>query len=170
MYYCPKGSQQQVSHNIRYCSRCGFPLDVVVDLLAHDGVPAALEMKGRQQQLTPRQEGVRQGKVLMLASLVVIFITGLLSIFLKPELFIPLTGVIIFLGGIFRILYANIIERDAEIQKPLGEFAQFSAAARDFLSPSRSVPASVTERGLNTAEMIAPPSVTEHTTKLLKEE
>jgi len=52
--YCPKCSQQQISDNIRYCSRCGFPLNVVVDLLAYDGVLAALEMKGKQQELTPR--------------------------------------------------------------------------------------------------------------------
>jgi hypothetical protein len=169
--YCPKCSQQQFSDNIRYCSRCGFQLTVVVDLLADDGVLATLEMKGKQKQLAPCQEGVRQGKVLMLASLVVSFIAALLSIFLKPELFIPLTGGIIFLCGTLRILYAYIIERGAEIQKPPSESAQFSAAARDYLSSAHSVPViGFSVHGVNTAEMVAPPSVTEHTTKLLKME
>jgi len=113
---------------------------------------------------------VRQGTVLMLSSLVVSFIAALLSIFLKPELFVPLTGVIIFLCGMLRILYVFIFERDAEIQKPPSESAQFSAAARDYLVPAHSVPArGFSERGVNTADMVAPPSVTEHTTKLLKE-
>ena len=107
----------------------------------------------------------------MLASLVVTFVAALLGIFLKPELFIPLTGVIIFLYGMLRILYAYIFERGADIQKPSSKSAQLSAAARDYLSPANSVPAGgFSERGVNTAEMVAPPSVTEHTTKLLKVE
>ncbi len=114
---------------------------------------------------------MRQGKVLMLASLVVTFIAALLSIRLKPELFILLTGVIIFLCGVLRILYVYIFERGAEIQNPLSKSAQLRAAARDYLSPAHSVPAKgFSERGVNTAEMVAPPSITEQTTKLLKEE
>jgi hypothetical protein len=169
--YCPKCSQQQVSDSVRFCSRCGFPLNAVVDLLAHDGVLAALEIKGEQLQLTSYQNGARQGKVLMIASLVVTFIAALLSIFLIPELFIPLTGVIIFLCGILRILYAYIFERGAaERQKSPKESTQLNAAARDYLPTAHNFPVGgFSERGVNTAEMVAPPSVTEHTTKLLKD-
>src|SRR5829696_121887 len=37
--FCPKCSQEQASDEIRYCSRCGFQLNVVKALLISDGVP-----------------------------------------------------------------------------------------------------------------------------------
>jgi hypothetical protein len=35
--YCPKCSQQQLSDEIRYCSRCGFSLSVVSEILRDEG-------------------------------------------------------------------------------------------------------------------------------------
>jgi uncharacterized membrane protein YvbJ len=35
--YCPKCSQQQISDEMRFCSRCGFPLGAVKELIANDG-------------------------------------------------------------------------------------------------------------------------------------
>ncbi len=168
--FCPKCSQEQISDNIRYCSRCGFPLNIVVELLAHDGT-LAREMKDKQQQwLSRRQRGAHQGKVLMLTSLAVTLISALFSIFLKPELFIPLTGIILLLCGVLRIFFAYVLERDERMQKPGAEPAQLSAADRDYLSPAMSVSATgFGKRDVNTAELVAPPSVIEHTTKLLKE-
>jgi ribosomal protein L37E len=32
--YCPKCSQQQVSEEVRFCSRCGFSLSAVRELIA----------------------------------------------------------------------------------------------------------------------------------------
>lgn len=170
--YCPKCNQQQVSSNVRFCSRCGFPLETVANLLAHDGVLTALGTKG-EQPLSPRQKGVRQGTALMLASLIVSFIAALLSIFVlgKPELFLPLTGGAVFLCGMLRILYAYIFERSAEMQQQPFEPSHLNAATRDYLPLAQddSVPG-LSPRRVNTAEMVMPPSVTEHTTKLLKEE
>ena len=35
--FCPKCSQPQFSDDIRFCSRCGFPLGLVSEILAHGG-------------------------------------------------------------------------------------------------------------------------------------
>lgn len=170
--YCPKCNQQQVSGNVRFCSRCGFPLETVANLLAHDGVPIALETKD-EQPLSTLQKGVRQGTALMLTSLVAGFIAALLSIFVlgKPELFVPLVGGAIFLCGLLRILYAYAFESDTEIQRQSFEPAQLSATSREYLPPAQAVSvAGFDVRRVNTAEIAMPPSVTEHTTKLLKDE
>ena len=35
--HCPRCGQQQVSEDIKFCSRCGFPLGLVSEILAHGG-------------------------------------------------------------------------------------------------------------------------------------
>src|SRR5690348_8255702 len=35
--HCPNCGQQQVSPDIKFCSRCGFPMGLVSELLAHGG-------------------------------------------------------------------------------------------------------------------------------------
>ena len=42
--YCPKCSQQ-VSDETRFCSRCGFQLNVVKALLANEAIPAGAESR-----------------------------------------------------------------------------------------------------------------------------
>ena len=35
--YCPRCGQQQVSEEIKFCSRCGFPLGLVSEIIMHGG-------------------------------------------------------------------------------------------------------------------------------------
>src|SRR5687768_16657145 len=35
--HCPRCGQQQVSEEIKFCSRCGFPLGLISEVLAHGG-------------------------------------------------------------------------------------------------------------------------------------
>src|SRR5262245_21868784 len=47
--FCPKCNQAQVSDEMRYCSRCGFPLSIVALLLQNDGqLPTQSPARGRQ--------------------------------------------------------------------------------------------------------------------------
>lgn len=172
--YCPKCSQEQVSEYVRFCSRCGFPLHVVSDLLAHNGVLTGLETKSEEVRLTPRQKGVRQGVTLMFAGLVVSFIITVLSIFVfgKPEVFITIANAIFFLGGMLRILYAYIFEPGAKTKRPTYEPPYLDENANIFAlpPPPQSVPATgFGAQHLNTAEIVNPPSLTEHKTKLIDE-
>jgi hypothetical protein len=44
--FCPKCSQSQSSDEIRYCSRCGFPLETVGLLLTNEGKLPATDKSG----------------------------------------------------------------------------------------------------------------------------
>lgn len=168
--FCPKCSQQQASDQMRFCSRCGFPLSTVADLLTHDGVLT----EAGEVRLSPRQKGVRQGTVLLFASLVMGFFTALLSVFVigRPELFVSITAGVFFLSGILRIAYAYIFERGVPDEASASREARLGASAHHYALPrvpSNLVPSLGTQR-VNTAEMVSRPSVTEHTTKLLDRE
>ena len=43
--YCPQCGQQQLSDNLRFCSRCGFPLEVVLQILGTGGMLPALRIR-----------------------------------------------------------------------------------------------------------------------------
>ncbi|HEX8920215.1 MAG TPA: hypothetical protein VF766_01980, partial [Pyrinomonadaceae bacterium] len=78
--YCPQCGQQQTSSEMRFCSRCGFPLGGVMELLAQGGV---LKSEGgdelRAQALSPRRKGVKQGVVLMLLGTVIVPVLGIIN-------------------------------------------------------------------------------------------
>lgn len=66
--YCPRCSQQQVSNEVQFCSRCGLPLLSVKEVvLGKNTKPEANEDK-----LSPRQKGTRQGVLLMLLSIILV--------------------------------------------------------------------------------------------------
>ena len=163
--FCPKCNQQQVSNEMRFCSRCGFPLTVVADLLAHDGV---LTKVSEEDRLSLRQKGVRKGVCLIFASLVIGFVMALLSVFVigKPELFIPMTAGVFFLSGILRIVYASMFEPDTRLEESSRPSQVRASESGYALPPAQNISANGTHV-VNTAEMLRRPSVTEHTTKLL---
>jgi hypothetical protein len=177
--YCPKCSQQQVDDNVRYCSRCGFPLGGVADLLATGGVLEVYQPGSPRPWLSPRQKGIRQGAMMMLSLLLVmpVVIFLLVAMLNMPGELIPLIGAILFMGGILRILYAVIFEEDRPHAKqanlppyvaPPAAAARLSMPARgSALPPAQSTPTSTWRGPVNTSELVAPPSVTENTTRLL---
>lgn len=182
--YCPQCGQQQTSSEMRFCSRCGFPLGGVTELLANGGV---LQSTGgeelREQALSPRRKGVKQGVVMMLVGTVVVPVLGILNSYQDQttmlEVLVAISAIIFFAGGLMRILYALLFESskpdirsDAHVDVPSATPAQLDARARvSALPPAQSIPVSnFTPRPMNTAELRQPPSVTENTTRLLDED
>ncbi|HKQ53198.1 MAG TPA: zinc ribbon domain-containing protein [Pyrinomonadaceae bacterium] len=181
--YCPQCGQEQASSEMRFCSRCGFPLSGVNDLLARGGVTAAAATSqagktGPQVRgLSPRQKGTRAGLMQMLSGFLVVPVIAILShnIFGWQGLIIPLAALITFIGGLLRIIYARLYEDDTPemlTEASLPAPVHLSARARvSALPPQQSVPASsFAPRRVNTAELVPPPSVTENTTRLLDED
>lgn len=169
--YCPNCGQQQASNEIRYCSRCGFPLEGVNQLIAGGGLPQALDQF--RSRRSARYEGMRQGIMLIFLGVVLTPVAAILNNYLGlPELFIALSAAICFIGGFLRTLYALIFE-EGKPKMPLpyvpphGQLQQPRQAA---LPPMRN-PAMGTwpSRG-NTAEIVRPQSVTENTTRLLDDD
>ena len=169
--YCPKCSQQQVSDQTRFCSRCGLLLSNITELLANDGLPAALESRTEQHQLSPRQRGVRQGTALILTGMVISFVMSLLSAFVfgHPEIFITIPSAPFYLSGLARILYVYMFEPAAPFQNEATRPAQLSRTVDNYSLPPRlnvTVPGFGAER-METSEIIVSTGLAEHQTKLL---
>ena len=173
---CPKCGQEQISSEVRFCKTCGFSLGEVKELLATDGISPARARQSHKELQSPRRKGVRHGVILLFISMVFMPFIELVG---EPQgKFLPL---IFLMTGLMRILYAVIFQEGAPRKKKQQDSSlsyaapittdQLGKETRGFaLPPSHSVPVSVlSERRSDTAEMVSPPSVSEHTTKLLDE-
>jgi hypothetical protein len=187
--HCPQCGQHQASEEMRFCSRCGFPLTGIAQLLANGGTLSVDHGDSSCSRLSPRRRGVRRGAILLMLGVV---ITPLLAILLAPPhgplpssmpyLLIPLSAIIFFAGGLMRMLYALLFEERAPAAIQAAKFAppavspiiakQLNVPARGTAIPSAtSAPVTAWKpRQTNTSEIILPASVTENTTRLLKDE
>lgn len=186
--HCPQCGQQQVSNELRFCSRCGFPLGGVMELVANGGVlpqPHSPSVMDSTPKASPRRKGVQQGAALVFLAAVLTPLFAVLHEYLRfPEIFIALSAVIGFIGGTLRVIYALIFEEGAQKvvylnpnkQQPLfSPYQQPAAQPRPLadvsrvrpLPPQAASPAPNWRRP-DTAELVKnPPSVTENTTRLL---
>jgi len=177
--FCPQCGQQQVSGAVRFCSRCGFPLDGVIQLLASGGMMPVYRSSDEPVQTSPRRKGVKQGALLLLSGAVIVPILGVIASFSPsafPQLLTALAAIICFVGGPFRMLYAALFEEGAPKRLPMygpPPMAQQFAPPRHnaALPPPPIVHTPSSWRGRpNTADVANPPSVTENTTRLLDKE
>lgn len=177
--YCPQCGQQQVSGAVRFCSRCGFPLDGVIQLLASGGMMPVYHASDEPVPISPRRKGVKQGAILLLSGAVIVPILGIIASFSPsafPQLLAALAAIICFVGGPFRMLYAALFEEGAP-KRPM-MYGPPPLAPQQFAPPRQSpalpppppVRAPSWRDRPNTAELLNPPSVTENTTRLLDKE
>jgi len=175
--YCPKCSQQQVSEEVRFCSRCGFSLIALRELINSGGALAAHGAEAPARQLSRSQRGVLKGAWMILASLVLALVVGVLTAVDDDLAVLLLVPSLCFVIGCARVLYgvflAEKVARRFKGAAPQPHAVplmpgQLGAAARSpELSPPRGTPVgSFTAQRVETAEMVRPPSVTENTTRL----
>src|SRR5215216_3889706 len=175
--FCPRCGQQ-AAEEVRFCSRCGLPLDAAAELVEAGGHPdwhlARTEAGGGA--LTPRQRGTRKGLMLTVGGLLFFVVAILLTTFKEDFFVLLLPAGILLTIGVMRMIYALLLEE----HKPDGKTAKRVAAAADGaaaglgrgssrgsqLPPARAVPASLhTDTVADTSDMAASPlSVTESTT------
>ena len=183
--HCPQCGQQQVSGELRFCSRCGFPLAGVNELLTTGGILPTLEATTEKRKRSPRYEGVRQGVIMFFLGAVIVPLLGILYSFQVNgngllEMLVPISAVLFFVGGFVRILYALIFEeatpQSTTVNSPALPYvppvasSQLGTGARGTaLPPAQSIPVSSWRQPHNTAEIVRPPSVTENTTRLLND-
>jgi len=180
--FCPQCGQQQVTGVIRFCSRCGFPLDGVVQLLNNGGLVPVYRDPDEPVAVSPRRKGVKQGGLLLLLGAVIVPILGMLASFSNAaflEILTALAAIICFIGGPLRMLYAGVFEEGAP--RPFRPYGppptpmpvhpqQFGPPVQ---RPALTPPPARAQGGWrrpNTAELANPPSVTENTTRLLEKE
>ena len=172
--FCPQCGQQQLSEEVRFCSRCGLELAGFARLLASG------ETAEGSSSLTARQRGVRKG-LLVSAGGVAFGVVALLLTLMQEDFFVLMLGAaIIFVAGLMRMLYAKLLEDDAPraTEKSLPSAAQAKTrtmprgrARGKELPPARGLSAAdYLGTRAETAEIAPPPSVTEGTTRLLEDE
>ena len=175
--FCPRCGQQQASDGARFCARCGFQLAAVAVLLATGGAGPEAVMEAAPAPASPKRKGARQGGKLMLSGLFLAPALGLLSEMIGTPEELVIFGVIVFLAGLFRLLYALIFE-EGPYQRQLQRQQAYVPRAQP--APQREAGALPPQQGMpardyfppraDTAEIAFKPSVTEGTTRLLERE
>lgn len=167
---------------MRFCSRCGFAMEGVIHLLAQGGMLPQFESSG-DTKMSPKRRGVMQGVIIFLAGILLVPIFGVMAGFSDGRIsdvfgfFAALTAVICFIGGPLRMLFAAIFEEGAK-PRPYLTAPSYMPPAMPAMSPppqarvSAIPPPAVNTQGWRarpeTAEIVPPTSVPDHTTKLLE--
>src|SRR5215213_356529 len=178
--FCPQCGLRQTSNEARFCSSCGFQLYVVTELLKTGG--QLTRRPPAPGQMSPRSKGLRQGAMMMLSTLVLVPVTAILGVALLnlPGELVGAVAVICFMGGFLRMMYALLFE-STEAPEPANAPAQQyvpPASVPNYLGtphapaslpPQRGVPVNTYNppHRFDTGEIVSPPSVTDHTTRLL---
>lgn len=174
--FCPNCGQQQMSPEVRYCSRCGFSLRGV---------------------LSVRRKDIVQGALLMFIGLMIIFgfnefISGawraIRDIFhlggndygsdyvWSSDFILRFFSAVFIIWGLSRIVFAFVIERESRRKQKLEAPSpshplplQVSGSSPTALPQSQSIP--IVEPGrqrLDTTKLVVPSSASEETTRPLK--
>jgi hypothetical protein len=165
---------------MRFCARCGFPLEGAMVLLAHNGMLPRYQTPSGETKISARRRGVKQGAMLMLIGAVLVPLLAIFATFAPNrigtafEFFADAAAVLCFMGGPLRMLFAALFEEGAQ-QQQFGMPSSYSQpaiqppAVRVTALPQASATPKLGWRERpQTAEIVAPPSVTDHTTRLLE--
>jgi hypothetical protein len=90
-----------------YCSRCGFLLTAVGELLQTGGRSRFAPYTTEIRPQSPRKRGLKQGLFLFLLTFLVAPLMGMISMALDIEPFgVGIAVVVCFIGGLLRMAYA----------------------------------------------------------------
>lgn len=171
--FCPRCGQQQISDEMKFCSRCGLPLSGLTDWLNVNGLPAGREQETQLALRSPRRKGIRRGAKVMFfgGALFPIFLLMSLGFDEPGPLIVP---IIIFFVGLTITLYSKLFVEDFPLLQgqQSQRFVPGATAAGQALPPASSTPVYSNFAGqqVRTNELAQPPSVTEQTTKLLDQD
>lgn len=180
--FCPVCSQEQISEETRFCSRCGFLLTGVSQLIASGGAILPGQTRNDPNAISPRKKGVKQGALLLFLSFIIVPLLALITLFVEAEPFaVAAAAVLLGGGGLLRIIYSLMFESGQPFLKDEGVLPDViqkvlpSKKKSPELPPQQSVPASsyvppTVGNWRETNDLAAPPSVTEPTTKLLQKD
>ena len=183
--YCPRCGQEKVSGDLRFCSRCGLPLGLVTEFVANGGtLPQLAELNSNKKKLLTRKNGLKFSLIWFIVFVLLLLpilgilgapeeLLGMLAVFGTMSSLLCLISSFLFLENEPKwaknenILQAANIQPQNNFQNGQANSAlppQQTQAAQDYVSPANNW------RAPNTGELVQPGTVTEGTTKLLKEE
>jgi len=149
-------------------------------LLANRGMLPHYPIPEGDQKISPRKKGVKQGALLFLLGVLLVPILAVFASYAPGrlgnvfEFFTILSALLCFTGGPLRMLFAAIFEEGAPTRQFLTPPSYAPppippppAARVSALPPASVNPASQWRPRPQTAEIMPPSSVTDHTTRLL---
>jgi endogenous inhibitor of DNA gyrase (YacG/DUF329 family) len=172
--YCPRCGQQQISDEMRFCSRCGLPLSGLGEWIAGGGVPATQAAAKKVSLRSPRRKGIRLGAKVMFFSAVLfpVFLALSLAIDEGAPMFLPF---FVFFVGLAIMVYSRLFREDipSAQSEPAPTSRPTTMSEAGGLPPANVPihgPGDFARPRPRTNELAQPPSVTENTTKLLDQE
>lgn len=181
--HCPRCGQQQVSEDIKFCSRCGFPLGLVSEILAYGGyLPQLAELHKQDKKWLTRNFGLKISVIWFL--LLDFILVPLAAIADAPGEFVAFLAVVGFCGALLMAVLSFLFLPKEKKSLPLPNELPNQAQAylggnsnqTNALPPTASHPVSAyapptagSWKAPETGELI-PRSVTEGTTKLLQKD
>src|SRR5437763_1000374 len=109
--FCPRCGQQQATDTLRFCARCGFPLEGAMHLLAHGGMLPQYQPPTGEKVKSPRRRGVMQGAMLFLLGALLVPLLAVFSSYAPGrlgnmfEFFTVISAILCFVGGPLRMLF-----------------------------------------------------------------
>jgi hypothetical protein len=155
-------------------------MEGVMHLLGHGGMLPQYPTEPGNTTISPRRKGVKQGVILMLLGALFVPMFGVMSGFSPGRIsdvfafFAAITAIVCFLGGPLRMLFAAIFEEGAKPKSYMPALSYIPPAmppppqARVSALPPPSVSTQPWRARPDTAEIMPPTSVPDHTTKLLE--
>ena len=174
--FCPKCSQQQISDETRFCSRCGFQLNVVKALLSDDNPAQSEEITKPDRSLRKRDMTIGAALMFLFAFIVAALTVDMPSSHSARIILLAIAWLVLSLLINIKPLIQYFLRADdsvsaADDSSASKIFSKFTAQNKKSLSEARSIPAAdLIMPNVNTAEMVMPPSITEPTTNLLNKE
>jgi hypothetical protein len=174
--YCPSCGQQQISDEMRFCSRCGLALSGLTEWLAAGRLPARSPDYEQVAIDSPRRKGMRRGAKLMFFS-GVLFPVFLGLALLSDEGAVLLFPCAVFFISLVLIVYARLFSSKTTaatppvFQPPVVQgpaIGSYPAHVPLTSAGNVSIPP-IGRQQVRTNELAQPTSVTENTTKLLDE-
>jgi len=179
--HCPKCGQRQISEETRFCSKCGFLLTGIAEVVSNEGV--LLRAADANFPSSPRKKGIKQGIFFfLLMAFLIVPLTVAVSIGFRAG---PTLAIIIAImataAAFLRIIYALMFESNIPGGNTLEE--NLIGGSRKFfnnqdsprkLPADQSIPVSAyaspagTWRDTNDLQPVG--SVTDNTTKLLEKD
>ena len=171
--HCPNCGQQQISDEMRFCSRCGLGLSGLAEWLAGGGVPVKPEEKAPVAADSARRKNMRRAAKLMFLSAAIFPVFLMISI-LEDEAGPIILPFFLFFVSLAWMLYARLFSdthAPVNYQAPAQTSTLGSNPARGSLPAASSIPVpDMRRQQVRTNELAQPPSVTENTTRLLDNE
>ena len=169
--YCPNCGQQQISGEMRFCSRCGLALTGLAEWLAGGSLAGKRAEQERVSELSPRRKNIRRAAKLMFLSGVLfpVFLGLCIAVDEGGPMFIPFF--VLFVSLVW-MLYARLFSAGTpRINYQAPETTAFGPmSARGSLPPATTTSIPVGRPRVRTNELDQPPSVTEKTTRFFDNE